>query len=207
MTIKKGDFIEIDFTGKFNDGSVFDTTLKSVAEKNDMNSENSKSFVMAVGHEMLPKGFDDDLIGKEIGKDYTISVPCEKAFGLRDRELVKMIPTKLFFEQKIRPERGMQLILDNQIVKIVSVSGGRTLVDFNGPLAGKDVVYDYRINKVISDEKEKLDALQDFFFKQRFESEVKDNQIVLKVDKKMASLVSVFAKKFKDILGKEIVAN
>jgi hypothetical protein len=36
-----------------------------------------------------------------------------------------MVPTRLFLEQRINPQRGMQLNLDGQIVKILSNSGGR----------------------------------------------------------------------------------
>jgi len=42
---------------------------------------------------------------------------------------------------------------------IRTVSGGRTLVDFNHPLAGKELIYDFKINKIVKDDDEKLRAL------------------------------------------------
>ncbi len=204
MAIKKGDFVEVDFTGSVKGAEVFDTTLKSVAEKENLDTKNIKPFALAVGFEMLPKGFDSDLIGKEVGKDYSVDIMPENAFGTRNKELVKMVPTKLFLEQRIRPERGMQLSLDGQVVKIVSVSGGRTLVDFNGPLAGKEIVYQYKVNRMITDEKEKIDSIQDFFFRRRFDSEIKQDKVIFKVPKEFEQYINIFSDKFKEMLGKEI---
>jgi glutamate racemase len=92
---------------------------------------------------MLPEGFDNDLEGKEEEKEYTLDLKAKEAFGKRNPQMIRMIPTKMFHAQKINPAKGMQLSLDGQMVKIISVSSGRTLVDFNNPLAGKDIIYEY----------------------------------------------------------------
>ncbi|MFA5061126.1 MAG: FKBP-type peptidyl-prolyl cis-trans isomerase [Candidatus Pacearchaeota archaeon] len=203
--IKKGDFIEIEFTGRVADtGEVFDTNIKSDAEKAKLDIKNIKPFIMSVGSLMLPEGFDEDLIGKEPEKKYSIELLPEKAFGKRDSKLVRMIPTKLFHEQKINPEKGMQLALDGQIVKVLSNSGGRTLVDFNNPLSGKKVSYEYKINRLVIDEKERVDAIQEFLFRKKFDFEKKDNKIIFKVEKQFDPFVKVFAPKFKEILGLEV---
>ena len=115
-----------------------------------------------------------------------------------------MIPTKHFHEQKINPERGMQLSLDGQLVKILSSDKGRTLVDFNNPLAGKEVTYTYKINKIITDQKEKINALQEFLFRRIFEFEVKNNKVIFKIEKQFKPFVEMFTPKFKEILGLEL---
>ncbi len=205
MTVKKGDFIELEFTGKIKSSNeIFDTNVKSVVDSEKLDVKEVKPFVLSVGSAMLPLGFDEDLIGKEVGKNYVVDITAEKAFGKRDKALIKMIPTKLFLEQKIRPERGMQLSLDGQMVKIISVSSGRTLVDFNNPLTGKDIIYEYKILKEINDENEKINGLQDFLFKKRFEFEVKGNKVVFSVEKAMEPYMKMFSGKFKEIIGKEI---
>ncbi len=207
MAINKGDFIEIEFTGKISDnGEVFDTNIEKDAKEAKLDIKNFKPFVMSVGHKMLPAGFDDDLIGKETGKEYFVELTPEKAFGKRDSRLIRMIPTKLFHEQKIDPQRGMQLALDGQIVKVLSNSGGRTLIDFNNPLAGKKIEYKYKINKVINDEKEKIDALQDFLFRNKFDFEKKEDKIVFKVPKEYLQFVKIFSGKFEEIIGQKIDA-
>ncbi len=203
--IKKNDFIEINFTGKIsNTDEIFDTTIESDAKNAGFKTEGIKPQIISVGHEMLPKGFDKDLAGKEVGKEYELNLKPEEAFGARNKDLVRMIPTKHFHEQKISPERGMQLNLDGQIVKVLSSDRGRTLTDFNNPLAGKPVTYTYKINKKIEDQKEKIIAIQDFLFRQVFDYEVKDKTITFKVPKEAEQFIKMLSPKFEDILGLKI---
>ncbi len=115
-----------------------------------------------------------------------------------------MIPTKHFHEQKIAPERGMQLNLDGQIVKVLSSDKGRTLVDFNNPLAGKAVTYTYTINRKITNQKEKIIALQDFLFHHIFDYELKDKIIIFKVPKEAEQFIKMLSPKFEEILGLKI---
>ncbi len=207
MAIKKNDFIEVEFTGNITGtNEIFDTNIEKDAKKAGMKTENIKPFVLAVGNKMLPVGFDDDLIGKEPAKKYTLDLKPEDAFGKRNPQMVRMIPTKHFHEQKINPERGMQLALDGQLVKILSSDRGRTLVDFNNPLAGKQVTYIYKINKIVTDQKEKINAMQDFLFRRTFEFDIKDKTITFKVEKQFEPFVKMFAPKFEEILGLKIEA-
>ncbi len=201
--IQKNDFIEIEFTGKAND-EIFDTTNKKEAEQ--MNSEidikNIEPIVVSVGNQMLLKGFDDELEGKEIGKKYSIHILPEKAFGKRDPSMIKTIPMRVFKEKNINPVPGMVLQLDNHIAKVLSVSGGRVIVDFNNPLAGKEINYDFKIIKKIDNTNDKINSLQDFFFKQRFEFNIDEkNKKVIFNDEKIKPLVKMFNQKFKDMIG------
>jgi len=205
MKIKKNDFIEIEFTGKAND-EIFDTTNKKEAEQ--MNSEidikNIKPIVVSVGNQMLLKGFDDELEGKEIGKKYSIHILPEKAFGKRDPSMIKTIPMRVFKEKNMNPIPGMVLQLDNYVAKVLSVSGGRVIVDFNNPLAGKEIDYDFKIIKKIENINDKINSLQDFFFKQRFKFNIdeKDKKVIFN-DEKIKPLVKMFNQKFKDMIGFE----
>ncbi len=67
-TIKKNDFIEIEFTGKAND-EIFDTTNPEEAKSIGLQA-NVKPTIACVGKEMILKGLDEQLEGKEIGKKY-----------------------------------------------------------------------------------------------------------------------------------------
>ncbi len=207
MAIKKNDFIEIEFTGKIKGtDEIFDTNIKVDAPTtNDQRPTTElKPFILSVGHKMLPNGFDADLEGKDTEKSYTLDLKPEDAFGKRDPQMVRMIPTKHFHEQKINPERGMKLALDGQLVKILSSDRGRTLVDFNNPLAGKPVTYTYKINKIVTDQKEKINALQDFLFRKTFEFEIKDKTVIFKIEKQFEPFVKMFAPKFEEILDLKI---
>ncbi len=203
MKVKKGDFIELEFTAKIKDGDIFDTNIKKDA-KNLNISSNIKPLILSVGHSMIIPGLDSSLVGKEIGKTYEETFSPEQAFGKRNPKLIKMIPKRAFKEQNIEPQTGMQLNLDGQIAKIISASGGRILVDFNNPLAGKSVTYKFKINKKITDKNEKINALQDFFFRKKFPFTTSNKTITFKTEKNLVSYIQMMSKPFKDIIGMEV---
>jgi len=200
MKVKKNDFIEIEFTGKSND-EIFDTTNPEEAKSIGLEAD-VKPIIASAGNEMLLKGLDDALEGKEIGKKYSIHLMPDKAFGKRNPSMIKTIPMRLFREKNMNPVPGMVFQLDQHMVRIISVSGGRVLSDFNNPLAGKEVDYDFKINKIITDDKEKVNAIQDFFFRQRFEFEIneKDKKIIFKKPE-LKPMIDMFKQKFKDMTG------
>ncbi len=203
--VGKNDFVEIEFLGKnLATNEVFDTNIAQEAKKINPQMQ-VKPLIVCVGREMLVKGFDDSLEGKEIGKKYTVVITPANGFGNRDSKLIRLIPMRMFIAQKILPQPGMTLTLDNNIVKVISVSGGRVMVDFNNPLAGKDLEYDYTIKKKVTDMKEKTNALQNFFFGHEFEIEIEDaaKKIIFK-DVKLMPVINAFASKFKDILGYDV---
>ena len=198
--IQKNDFIEIEFTGKANN-EIFDTTNKQEAKQMGLEAD-VKPIIICVGNQMMLKGFDDELEGKEINKKYSIHILPEKAFGKRDPAMIKTIPMKVFREKNMNPVPGMALQLDNYIAKVLSVSGGRVIVDFNNPLAGKEIDYDFKITRKIEDINEKINALQNFFFKQKFEFTLDEkNKKVIFKDEKIKPLVQMFNQKFKDMTG------
>jgi len=204
VVVKRNDFIEIEFTGKIKDSSeVFDTNIKSEIEKSKINVK-AKPYIVSVGHGMAIAGLDKDFEGKEVGKEYSVELTPEEAFGKRDPSMVKMIPIKLFLAQKIMPQKGMQLSLDGMAVKVISVSGGRVLVDFNNPLSGKTVVYNYTIKRQLDDIKEKIDSVQEFFLRKKFDFEIKNNEIVFKVEAPVVKFIEMMSKPFEDILGMKV---
>ena len=200
MLTQRNDFVELEFVGKAN-GDVFDTNIQEEAEKLKIQIEN-KPLIICIGHEMVVKTFDTSLESKEVGKQYSVKILPGTDFGERKRELVRTIPMRLFSEKNIAPKPGMTLALDNNLTKIIAVSGGRVIVDFNNPLAGKEVVYEFKIKRKITDEKEKIDSLQDFFFRQRFKFRIDSGKVIF--EKKAEPFLTIFKDKFKEILSIEI---
>ena len=161
-TLKEDDFVEIDFTGKIaDDGIVFDTTLGEEAKKANIHDAKIKyePVRICLGQKHLIPGLDKNLIGKETGKDYAFRIPAEDGFGNKNPKLFRLIATGKFHAQEINPVPGLQVNMDGVIGTIKSVSGGRTIVDFNHPLSGKELEYKVRVNKKITDVAEKAEAL------------------------------------------------
>ncbi len=158
--IKLHDFVEVDYTGKLPDGIVFDTTLEKVAKEHNLYSAQMKfsPAAVCVGEKQILPGLDQELEGKEIGTEYTVTLPPEKAFGKRDVKRMKIVPAGTFKEHKIEPRPGLQVDIDGEMGVITRVSGGRIIVNFNHPLAGKEVIYTFKINRKIEDDQEKVAA-------------------------------------------------
>jgi FKBP-type peptidyl-prolyl cis-trans isomerase 2 len=210
MNLQKNDFIEIDFTARLKDtGEVFDSTLKSELQKLSPYAI-AKPFVFSLGNDMFLKGVDDFLIGKPFDKlpsEYKIDLSPENAFGVREAKLVQMIPIKVFRQHDIKPIPGHSLNFDGKIAKILTVSGGRVMVDFNGPLASKPVIYEIKILKKVEDVNEKIKAINDFLFKKDLKFEIKEKKLIIEVDKGLKSLIELFRDKYKDLVGLDLEVN
>jgi len=187
---RKNDFVEIKFTGYANN----ELNPKAKADK----------LVVAIGQGMVVKGFDKELENKELNKDYAVNIKSAEAFGPRNRDLIRTLSLKAFTQQNINPYPGMILALDNNIVKIIAVSGARVIVDFNNPLSGKDLKYNFKIIRIVEEEKEKIESLLKFYLRTIPEFEIKD-KIIVKAQKNFEPIINLYNNKFKELLGKELV--
>lgn len=151
--VKKHDFVEIEYTGSIkDDGAIFDTT-------EDGATEEGAAKMICLGENNALKALEDQIIGKETEKEYIFEISSRQGFGGRDPKLIQLIPLSKFRQQNIAPIPGLQLNIDGVFGVVKSVSGGRCMVDFNHPLAGRDLVYKVKIKRVVDDAKEKLHSL------------------------------------------------
>lgn len=202
---KKNDFIELEFTAKIREsGAIFDTNIKEDAKKANMPAENLKPLNICIGQGMVVKGLDKGLENKEVEKKYEIDVSPEESFGLRDSKLIRTIPMKVFIERKINPLKGLMLNMDGMLARIVSVSGGRVMVDFNNPLSGKIIRYEFIIKKIIENDEEKISSLAQFLCNE--EAKVKIDGKKAEIELKSRKNFGFLKKKVKEILDIEIEA-
>ncbi|MGM5487913.1 MAG: FKBP-type peptidyl-prolyl cis-trans isomerase [Nanobdellota archaeon] len=159
--IKKHDFIEIDFTGTVQeDGMVFDTTKKEIAQEHGLD-DGSKPFeplVICVGEGHVLPGIDEFLEGKDLG-EYELEIPPEKGFGKRNASYIQLVPTSKFKKQGIQPQPGMQVNVDDSMGIVKTVSGGRTIVDFNHPFTGRSLHYAIEVKQIITDPQKQISSL------------------------------------------------
>ena len=142
MTVKKGDKIKVDYTGTFDDGTVFDS------------SEGKAPLEFEAGSGMVIKGFDDAVIGMKKGEEKEVKIASKDAYGDPNPELVKKIPRdKLPPEQEPKPGMmlGMATPDGKQIpAKITAVDDKEITIDLNHPLAGKDLNFKLKIAEILS---------------------------------------------------------
>jgi len=170
--IKNKDFIELEYTGMTKeDNVVFDTTSKELAEKNDLETEKAKfgPMVLCVGEGQLLRGLDKKLEGLDLG-EHRIELSAEEGFGKKKAQYVQLVSTAKFRKQGVSPMPGMQVNIDNMVGVVKTVTGGRTLVDFNHPLSSKELVYEIKINRILTDDKEKAGAYLNMMFGTAIES-------------------------------------
>ena len=157
---------------------VFDTTDEEVAKEQDIYDENTRydSFVIIVGKGHVVEGLDEDIVGKEAGYHGTVEIPPEKGYGEHKTELVKTYPTSKFTEP---PVKGMRAVVDGQQGMVVMTIGRRVRIDFNSPMAGKTLIFDYTIEDLIDDDLDKIKSLLQSFFRRDFDVELVDETAVI----------------------------
>ena len=159
MPIKNGDFILADYTLRVKEtGETVGTTLESVAKEKKLyrGEEHYEPFFIILGEGWVPKGLEEALTGFEQGKANTVELPPEKAYGVRDPKKVRLVPLRKFTAEGMTPVPGLQVNIDGKSAQVRSVGAGRVQVDYNHPLAGKTLIYDITVEKVIESEDEKI---------------------------------------------------
>src|SRR5881396_205165 len=158
MPVKPGDFLLVNFTLKVKEsGETVDTTYDAVAKDARLHREDSTygpRFII-LGEGWLPKGLEDSLVGVDIGKQTTVELPPEKGYGARDPSKMKLVPLRRF-RDKETPLPGERIELDGRPAVVRAVGAGRVQVDYNHPLAGRTLIYDVSIEKILDDDNEKV---------------------------------------------------
>ena len=191
VKIKKGDFIEIDYIGKlaFNN-DIFDLTDEKLAKENKLFDPKVQygPLVICVGEKNVISGLDEELVGKEFGKEIKVTLKPEQAFGKKNPRLIKIVSRAIFKKQEMEPYPGMQIQLGNALATIRSVSAGRVIVDMNHPLAGRELIYEVKIHKKIDDVKEQIGCLLKFGLllnDKHYSIEIKERVAEIKVDREI----------------------
>lgn len=159
LAIEKGDFIKVSYTGKFDDEKVFDTTNEELAKVNSIYNDRGMYggdvIIVGAGHTIV--GLDEDFVGKEVGYSGSVEIPPEKAFGEHNPKLVESVSITKFKDRQA--QEGLEVEINGQKGVVTKVIGRRVRVDMNHPLAGKTVIYEYNIEKLLDNEVEKIQGL------------------------------------------------
>ena len=185
--MKKGDFIKIEYTGWVSStGEVFDLTSEEEAKKLGVFNPKHKygPALVIVGAGIAVPGVEAQLEQMKFGEEKQFEVEPGQAFGNRDPRLIKDISMSKFLEQNINPIPGSFVTIDNRQAKIQSVAGGRVRVDFNHPLASKQLRYKIKIVQEIKSTLEKAKALIEHN-NMKCDVDLKETNLTLKFEKKI----------------------
>ena len=135
--VASGDTISVNYTGRFEDGEVFDT------------SDGREPLKFTVGTGQLIQGFDAAVIGMVPGDKKEITIPPEEGYGLRNDEMTAELP-KSAVPEEMAIEVGMQVQLMDENGQPVPAQVAEILedvvkMDLNHPLAGKTLIFNIEL--------------------------------------------------------------
>jgi len=161
IAIIEGDIITLDFDAYIlnQDGTeeIFDTTNADHAKAGDIFNEKTtyEPIVAIVGDRRVIPGLDKSFLSAAIGEKTTVEIPSSEGAGERLPNMVEIFSIRELQKQDINPEPGMRIQIKNRIGTVTNMTSGRVRVDFNDPLAGKTLKYNYTILKKAGTPEEK----------------------------------------------------
>ena len=146
---KEGDRVKVHYTGRLDDGSVFDS---SECEDDECGCGHGPlDFTIGAG-QVIP-GFDKGVMGLAVGESRTVHIPVDEAYGERIEEMVAVVP-RTELPAEMTPEVGHQLEVtqeDGQVfqVMITEVTDETITIDANHPLAGQALNFDIKLVEIL----------------------------------------------------------
>jgi peptidylprolyl isomerase len=166
---KSGDKVKIDYTGKLEDGTVFDSTLEGQCDPDECDSDDcgddcgddecgcggheSGPMELTIGEGELFSQVDEALIGMAPGDIKSVVIPAGDAFGEYDKDKVFTVP-RSDLPEDLQPEVGDELVLTNEDdeelgVQVVETTADSVTFDSNHPLAGEDLTFEVTLLEIL----------------------------------------------------------
>lgn len=137
--IKLGDKVAVHYVGR-TDGVVFDS------------SRNMDPIEFVVGSREVIKGFEDAVIGMNVGDKKTIKIPPEQAYGPHVDKMVVTVPRQTMrLDAELKPGMRVEMTLpdgNRRVLTIVKIEGDALTIDLNHPLAGKTLEFELEIMRI-----------------------------------------------------------
>ena len=139
--VKTGDTVKVHYTGKLDDGTVFDTS----AEREPLE--------FTIGEGRLIPDFEQAVVGMEPGESKNIQIAAENAYGPYHEEMVIVIERK-DIPEGLDPQVNQKLQVQQQngqpfVVTVTEVSESSVTLDGNHELAGKDLTFDIQLVEIV----------------------------------------------------------
>lgn len=152
MGITTGDTVTFEYTARFDDGSVFDTSDESVAEAADIDTGRTfQPLTVTLGQGQIIPGLEQALLELDAGASDTVTIPPEKAYGEWDEERIQEYDADEFSQMIAgqEPEEGVHFETENgELGKLVHVDDEVVRIDFNHDLAGETLEFEIEITDV-----------------------------------------------------------
>jgi FKBP-type peptidyl-prolyl cis-trans isomerase 2 len=137
MQVQQGHKVQVHYTGKLNNGELFDT------------SEGKEPLEFTVGQGMVIPGFDNALLDMKVGDKKTVNIPVDQAYGPVQEDMIIQFP-KTEVPSDVAPQVGQEFQLtDDQgniiPVIVIDITSEHVIMDANHPLAGQELNFDIEL--------------------------------------------------------------
>lgn len=180
VTVEDGDYVRLEYTAttvpdeddEEDEEMLVDTTSEERAAEEGVDTDEQEfgPRTIAVGEGHLFEEVEDALVGKSVGDTGEVTIPAEDAFGEHDPDDVETISASKIDEDDRYP--GARVNVDGRQGYVETIIGGRARVDFNHPLAGEDVRYEFEIVDIVDNEEEQIVATIDTYIGTEVEIEI-----------------------------------
>ncbi len=136
-TVEKGNKVQIHYTGRLEDGTVFDS------------SEGRDPLSFEAGSGQVIPGFDEAVVGMTAGEKKTITIAPAEAYGVHDPALLQTIPLDMLPDD-VKVGDQLKAASEDQefIVTVTEKNDKEAVVDANHPLAGKTLIFDLELVEI-----------------------------------------------------------
>jgi len=135
--VTSGDIVHLHYTGKFEDGTVFDST------------EGADPLELIAGAADIIDGVSQGIIGLEVGESKVLTVPPERGYGDRDEALARRVPLDALPKDIEVGDRVSTTTNGHEIVfQVTAIEGEEAVIDANHPLAGKTLVFHLAVHSI-----------------------------------------------------------
>lgn len=132
-TVAAGDNVSVYYTGKFQNGTVFDTNV------------GRQPFNFSVGSSQVIQGFGDAVIGMKLDQNKTVTVPPNQAYGVVNQSLIIKIPLADLGNRTVSVGSVFTQSTTGARGTVIAVNSTTATMDFNPPLAGDTLVFNIKV--------------------------------------------------------------
>ncbi len=199
MAYVANDFVKVDFDIYAN-GKLVQTTDEKKGKAAGLDVKEYGSETIILGKAFVLNALDDAIMKKDSD---SLELSADKAYGKRQKELIKTFPKSAFDEQKLRAVPGVTYDFNGTYGTVKSVVGGRVMVDFNNPLAGKEIKLDYKVVGKVEKIDEKIKLVMGVVLRlpaEMYDVVVKAKDVEVKVPEQLVAMKDMLIKSFEEMI-------
>ena len=139
--VKEGDKVQVNYTGRLADGTVFDS------------STGRSPLEFTVGSGQVIEGFDKAVVGMKVGEKKTVTIPAAEAYGLHiDSQVIEVPRDRIKVDGELTVGQMLTSVGPDgqqyQFTVLAISDNGTVTLDANHPLAGKDLTFEIELLKI-----------------------------------------------------------